>query len=1182
MADVKLTPSQQAIVDYRGGAMLVSAAAGSGKTMVLVQRLLGWICNAQDPKNVDDFLMITYTKKAAQELRGKIVEAIGKRLAEEPGNRHLRRQMQRVYSAQISTVHAFCAEILRTYANHLSLPQDFRIAEDAECAILRETVAEQLLDTRYLEINHDAQLKAAVDLFGAGRDDRALPQVILSLYETIRCHPDPEKLLQAYSAQLAFDPTEDLAQTVWGAALVRSVTLLAEQEAMEIAALLDEFDSAPEYEAAYGSSLRHTLEDLQRLAACNSWDGIIAAKEVAFDRLKPLKKGTDPTLKETVSAVRDGCKDRLKKQLAPFCADSAAMVQDQLSVRPALEGLYALVRQFDQNYTAAKQRRNILDFGDLEHHALTLLYGRGLTGPTVAAREISARYAEVMVDEYQDTNAVQDQIFTAVSTGGTHLFMVGDVKQSIYRFRMADPGIFLKKYRTFQDYTPGVTGAARFFLSENFRSQPAVLDAANHVFSTVMSETVGDLNYTERERLRPGTVHPVIPEPCVELHCLQTAADEAEDSPDKNQAEAAYLAERIHSMLERGEQISAGDGTRAVEPGDIVILLRTMTSAAVYVQALLAAGIPAGSEQPQSIWETSEVSVLISLMQIVDNPYQDIPLLSVLPSPLFGFSPDELAQIRLQDRTAALFDALQTVPTPHAQQFLAVLQELRTAASAMPLGALTEFFLHRTEMLERYAAMENGLQRSEHLRQFADYVRSCEKVTPTLSTFLRQLEKQMESGKPIGAAVSETSNRVTVLSVHKSKGLEFPVVFLADLSRRFNEEDLRQMLLMHQTFGVGAMACDSAHQIRFPTVSRYAASVGLAADNRSEELRVLYVAMTRAKDRLIMTYCSRYLLRELKKQAATLTYPVTPLQASGVRAPGQWILQAALCRAEAEALFAVTGRPACVRNFGDSPWKIVLTDAVPQETSKSVAITAENIVLPAPPVEQVRQLLQFTYPYEAETKTPAKVTPTQLKGRLKDLESAEEAAQAGTFLQVQLRKPNFVTHQRLAAAERGTAMHLALQYLDFNRCLTEERTRIEIETLVQENHLRPEQADAINPAQITAFVCTPLGQRLLHAERCLREFKFSVLADSDALPEFDGAGQVLLQGVVDCCFEEPEGLVIIDFKTDRVSEVQVLERSERYKTQLACYAYAMEQVLQQPVKACYLYFLSTGNTVQMQ
>ncbi|MDD3164674.1 MAG: helicase-exonuclease AddAB subunit AddA [Oscillospiraceae bacterium] len=1178
MAEIKLSPSQQAIVDYRGGAMLVSAAAGSGKTMVLVQRLMARLCEQSDPKNIDDFLMITYTKKAAAELRAKIIAEISRRVAGQPENAHLRRQLHRIYSARISTVHAFCADVLRGYSNVLDLSPDFRIAEESACAIFRENAAAQTLDEAYAALDENPDYRAAIDLFGAGRDDRALPKLVIATYDNVQCSANPQKQIQRYRQLMEFDPAAEASQTVWGAYLCDGVRRFAADETVLFSELLQEFESAPAYAASYGPSVQTTRDDLAGLARCQSWDAVRLYQQVQFDRLKPVKKDqVEPALKEMTANIRKQCQAGLKKWRTPFYGSSAEMLAELQATAAAVRGLLAMTERFGQLYQAEKKRRNSLDFGDLEHLALQLFYGKKQEAPTAAAKELSDSFTEVLVDEYQDTNAVQDLIFHAVSHSGANLFMVGDVKQSIYRFRLADPTIFLEKYHSFSDFQPGMTGPARFFLSENFRSQKAILDAANQVFTGVMTARLGGLAYTEHEMLREGCPHPSRGSPCVELDCIDydSGADD-EESPDRARIEAGFLAKRIKTMLASAETVSKDDQTRPVTEKDIVILLRKMSNAGIFQQVLEEAGISCVCDRSDNILDTTEISVLISFLQIIDNPYQDVPLLAVLNSPAGGFTPDELAAVRVLDRSAALYDALLASKTEKAEQFCRRLELFRRQARELHLGELVNRLIQTQELTECFSAMRRGEQRAKNLQLFSEYAQRAEAATPELAGFLRALEQLRASGRGIQNDAEQAQSSVTITTIHKSKGLEYPVVFLAELSGKFNQEDLRQAVLFDTEMGVGARAMDETLRVSYSTIARSAIASKIEQENRSEELRVLYVAMTRAKDLLIMTYCSKHLKTELAAISSVLTWPVRPQMAENVTSAGKWVLMAALCRQEAGALHDLCGRPACVRAFEGAQWKICY-DGGTEGSQRSAALPQQIVARRVPTAAEIAAAAAYLYPYRAQTQTPAKITPTQLKGRVKDYEAADDAARL-LPLRVQVRQPEFAAEKTLRGAQLGDAVHLAMRFLNDAACETLEGVQAELERLCAAHHLTREQARAIDPAQLLQFFRSPLAARA-RAAHCLREYKFSVLVDAAQLSA--GAGSVLLQGVVDCCMEEPDGLVILDFKSDRLGQLPAEQYAMRYAAQLQAYALAMQAVFNKPVKQCWLYFLRTGQSVEL-
>ena len=522
MGEIRLTPAQQAVVDDRGGALLVSAAAGSGKTKVLVDRLLAQVCDPEHPANLDDFLMITYTKAAAAELRGKIAAELSKRLAAEPENRHLQRQTTRIYLAQISTVHAFCASILRDYAHLLDIPADFRVAEEQEAAELRQEVFDALMEQCYAALSEDNALRPLIDQFGYGRDDRRLAELLLPVYSAVRCRVDPERWMQACEAAYALPPEQKAEQTPWGAYLIESLkktTAWVERNLKQALRLAQEDAVLGE---KYAPKLAENLESVRALGARTGWDDIYENRVLSFGTLLPVRSPEYPEMKDAVQNLRKGALQALKDAQACFYAPSERIMADLQNTAAPIGGLLELLRRFDRQYSQEKRRRKLMDFSDLEHEAIRLLRQKGSTLPSAAAREIGAKYREILVDKYQDSNAVQECIFEAVSQNGKNRFMVGDVKQSIYRFRLADPGIFLEKYETYADCGAQKPGEPRkILLSENFRSRPEILRAVNDVFGLVMSREAAELNYGEQEALRSGLQFPETPQPKVELHCIE-------------------------------------------------------------------------------------------------------------------------------------------------------------------------------------------------------------------------------------------------------------------------------------------------------------------------------------------------------------------------------------------------------------------------------------------------------------------------------------------------------------------------------------------------------------------------------------------------------------------------------------------------------------------------------------
>ena len=559
MGEIRLTPAQQAVVDDRGGALLVSAAAGSGKTKVLVDRLLAQVCDPEHPANLDDFLMITYTKAAAAELRGKIAAELSKRLAAEPENRHLQRQTTRIYLAQISTVHAFCASILRDYAHLLDIPADFRVAEEQEAAELRQEVFDALMEQCYAALSEDNALRPLIDQFGYGRDDRRLAELLLPVYSAVRCRVDPERWMQACEAAYALPPEQKAEQTPWGAYLIESLKKTAAWVERNLKQALRLAQEDAVLGEKYAPKLTENLEAVRALGARTGWDDIYENRVLSFGTLPPVRSPEYPEKKDAVQNLRKGALQALKDAQACFYAPSERIMADLQNTAAPIGGLLELLRRFDRQYSQEKRRRKLMDFSDLEHEAIRLLRQKGSTLPSAAAREIGAKYREILVDEYQDSNAVQECIFEAVSQNGKNRFMVGDVKQSIYRFRLADPGIFLEKYEAYAERGAQKPGEPRkILLSENFRSRPEILRAVNDVFGLVMSREAAELNYGEQEALRSGLQFPETPQPKVELHCIELDIEtaEGEQRAEKCPEEAAFVAARIHRLLTDGTQIA--------------------------------------------------------------------------------------------------------------------------------------------------------------------------------------------------------------------------------------------------------------------------------------------------------------------------------------------------------------------------------------------------------------------------------------------------------------------------------------------------------------------------------------------------------------------------------------------------------------------------------------------------
>ena len=1165
----QLTPQQAQAVYDRGGNLLVSAAAGSGKTKVLVDRLMSYLTDPVDPANIDEFLIITYTKAAASELRGKIAAKLSERIAQEPENRHLQQQLQRLYMTTISTVHAFCGELLRQFAYRLDISSDFRTAEENECAQLRDEVMQQLLEQAYDTAGEDADFCALVDSQGIGRDDRQLPQVLLKVYDSARCHLNPDAWLETCVDDGAAEAITDASQNRWGRFLMEELFSYLDLQIRALERCVTLASDAPGG-TPVAALLNETLQQMKFLRQSETWDQIVARKEIDYGRLTFKKDFTDEDLKTQIKVIREGCKDGLKKALRPFADPSEQVLKDMESTSAAVRGMVRLVRQFSRAYDLVKTHRRILDFSDLEHRTLDLLLGSRRSGPTAIAREIGSKYREVMVDEYQDSNAVQDAIYGALTAQKHNCFMVGDVKQSIYQFRLADPGIFLEKYATFLPADQAEPGQDRkVMLSRNFRSGGAVLAATNCVFELCMSPEVGGLYYGADEALYEGLPHDGLGEPEVEFHGIEIRESTYPE-------EAAYVADQIDRMLRQGSPVRDKNGLRPVRPEDIVILLRSPNSVGEYYrQALEHRGIRCGGTGAGDLLQTREVSVLRSILQSISNPQLDIPLLATMASPVFGFTGDDLAIIRSGKRGCSLYDALRKSQEPKVVQFLQTLKKLRRVAQLETVSKVLETVFNETRIDSIFAAMPDGSMKEANLRAFYQLAAGLQSGGQMeLGRFLEYLDSMEEKGLMM-AAESGNADCVSMMSIHKSKGLEFPVVFLCGLGRQFNQESKRAPVLCHKELGIGIMAADNQRRVRYPTVARRAISSKIAADSLSEEMRVLYVAMTRAKDRLIMTYSSNDLQKEVSDMVIRSDMDCRELVIREVTSPGEWVLLSALHRQEAQALFALAGRPKHVRDY-EHPWKITVAEAPMQQEGGE--LEEQAACLPAGAADLLRRGLEFQYPHMAATAAPSKQTATQRKGRDKDLEASENAHEPKPGYH-SWRKPSFASAEVQGKA-RGYATHLALQYAKYENCHDLAAVEKEIQRLVSEGFLSAQQGELVDCQRLAQFFDTPMGQKLRTSRQVLREFKFSILDDGQFFdPELEGE-QILLQGVVDCALMEDDGITVVDFKTDRVSEESLWATAQAYRPQVQVYAEALSRIFEKKVKGKLLYFFQLNRFVE--
>ncbi|MDR0292632.1 MAG: UvrD-helicase domain-containing protein [Oscillospiraceae bacterium] len=1104
-----LTAEQQMAVSLRNRTVLVSAAAGAGKTRVLTERLMGYVNDPDRPRHIDEFLVVTYTRAAAGELRSRIFSRLRELSEEAPDNEHLREQMKRVYTARIGTLDAYCREIILENAAEAGLPSGFRTGDAAEMELLRARVLEETLDTLYEQAYSEdpASLSTAgpdghggsklpfrlcADTYGDERGDRALGDLILHIWQQTRCHADPMGWLREKTASF---PGADWQGILFEQALCVTEAFLRDYRQMVPAvrggALRD----------TYGVTLLQDLAGIERLEEVlrrKNWDEISQFTEsCTFEKLKALKTGDaePPPEAGAFKILREGWKKAFERLRPLFFGTLESHLRDVSALSPLLEGLYEAVRAFDEALTAEKLRLAVLEFSDIERMALKLL-----------ADNPSARFTEILVDEVQDINPLQDAIISALSRDGGSVFYVGDTRQSIYRFQMAEPGIFRKKLED---------APCRVFLTKNFRSAKPILDAVNHIFSRIECPETGLLREDEFliSGKDGGDGAPV--------ELLTGSGDEAE-----------RVARRLRKLVESGE---AG-------ADECVILMRSPKNRLPeYRAALEREGLTCAAPPGEGYFDRPEILTMLSALEVIDNARLDVPLVSVLRSPITACTPDELAALRsLAD--GPLCGCLPLSRDEKVITFYSMFQTWRELASDLPPYVLAARVTADSGFLEKAgsAARENLLLLPEVLRGYGGELRG-------LPDWLR---KQDVSAVPAsGRNVSGEGGGVRILSIHGAKGLEFPVVVVAGLSKKLNLQDQYARLLAHPRLGLGVKRRDEFSE--YPTPSYRAVQAAKDSETRAEELRLLYVAMTRAEKRLILS-CGAPLEGEALPMLTKGDLILNPTVAS-------WLLK--------------------VR---DPRWK----RSDPEPASPAVPPGPEPSERPARPPEP-----DWRYPYPDAVDTPSKMTATGLKGRYPDEQVHEDAAEYAPFpgeRRSPLARPAFLDggageREYASPTGRGTAIHLFLQFADFEKCAASGGVEAETERLRANMLLSDGQAGAVDADALRAFFQTPRAKALIAAQDLRREQKFSLLVGNGDVPglTLPEGEKVLLQGVIDCFYETPEGVVLLDFKTDRVGRGGEWIRAERYKPQMEAYAAALAAMTGRVVAERVLIFLATGAEVSI-
>ncbi len=1177
MAERPWTPRQKNCIDARGGTVIVSAAAGSGKTAVLIERIVSLICDPEHPLNVNNLLVVTFTKAAAAEMRSRLHERLAEKIALDPHNKHLQHQQLLLPQASISTVHSFCGKLLREFAPLVSVSPRFKVAESTTLELMRADTVRHVVEEAYAQ--GDPAFLALCDQITSDKGDDNLTEQILRIYDFIGAHPFPAQWLATQRAR--FHEDTPLADTVWGQIILSQAKtdLLSAKELLTTA--IDEMANDEKMSAAYGMSFSTSLSSIiDAIGAIDGgWDTAVdAVASIRFDDLKPLSKYEDVDFKNHIQGLRNYAKELINSHVKPYVTGSESELrQSILDAAPIVDCLFSLVEKFSTAFSAAKAEQNLLDFTDLEHLTLSLLATPAEDGGferTEIAKEIGARFTHIMVDEYQDTNATQDTLFSALSNNEQNLFFVGDIKQSIYGFRQAMPSIFRDRRDNCFVYD-GKQYPAAITLGNNFRSRKQVTESVNFLFRRLMTKNTGGIDYDEREELVSSAKFEAEDNDAYNTELLILQTNMLEEDLKAYEAEARLIGEKILSMIHDGFQVSAKGGLRPATYRDFCILLRsTSTTAPIYMNTLQLMGIPVLTGNKDSFFDRAEIHTALCVLRSIDNPLLDIPLLGAMMSPIFGFTPDDLTIIRQCNKDAALYTAVRQLSrnkdelAEKCKRFLQTLDTYRTLSVSLPSDKLIRRIFDDTDMLSIMSAKSGGESRTANLRKLYDLARHFEDQDARgLSAFIRYLDRLEEKGIHVESASSTSQNAVQIMTIHGSKGLEFPVVFTAALTKTFSNKSTAGGLLLHAEHGVGITLNDRHKMQSFDTVHHTALSMAIKQEEHNEELRLLYVAMTRAKDKLILVLTVQNLAKRLEDvfPAASAGTPLPSSFVLHASNAGKWVLAAFLQHEAADTLRFYCKGDAPSSNTADGLTVSILS---PQSFDQQAEILGDDT--PPLPLDELTERFDYRYPYAALGSIAAKLT-------------ASQAAHQKSEHVVHLERPAFLSKHGLTPAERGTATHLFLEHVQLDSRLSAEEQACQ---LTEKGILTVEQRQSLALPALQRFLNSPLAARMAKADSLLREVPFAfertltqLGISLDDVPRDCHEETVIVQGIADAIFIEGDEAVIVDYKTDRVDSGEVL--CDRYHDQLAIYKEAVERALHKRVKSCLIYSFHLNATVEV-
>ena len=1187
---VKWTTEQQNVIDFRNRNILVSAAAGSGKTAVLVERIITMLTKDEPPMDVDRLLIVTFTEAAAAEMKERIRGAIEKKLEECPDNEHLMQQATLIHNAQITTIHSFCLSVIRDHFHAIDIDPGFRIGEEGELKLLKHEVLDEILEEQYAE--KDPVFLDFSTAYG-GRNDKNTEELILDIYEYSRSYPDADSWLSSCVNAYEISSVEELEESFYIRLVKDKITRHLEEAKERLQeGLLVCLEADGPY--VYEDTLRKDLKILEELSAKSSYVELSEyIKELKWPRIAINK---DKTVSEEkvlyVKGIREDVKSLVKDLISQYFYESVdGILEDLAECLPAVEKLVELVKMFAKRFEEKKQAQNMIDFSDMEQYAFRILTRKSEDGfiPSAIAKEYQQQYAEIMIDEYQDSNLIQEAILTSVSgvhEGRYNIFMVGDVKQSIYRFRLSRPELFMEKSDT---YTITESEKQRIDLHKNFRSRKEVLEGINYMFRQIMDRSLGGITYDDESALYAGAKYPEGKNLNTEILVIDTKLKN-KDISDR-EIEARAVAAEIRKLMAGQKVLDKKTGKmRNIRYSDIVILTRSIRGYAdVFAEVLTNEGIPAFVGTREGYFSAQEIGVILSYLRVLDNRKQDIPLAAVLASAIGNLTEQELAVIRSAYKEENFHQAVELYRNEgedaeicrKLEKCLGDMDEIRSIVPYTPMHELLWKILEETGYEDYVSAMPGGEQRRANLEMLVEKARAFEATSyKGLFHFVRYVEQLQKYDVDYGEASleDENSNTVRIMTIHKSKGLEFPVVFVVGMGKHFNLQDARSSVVLHAKLGIGMDAVYLDKRMKIPSIVKKAIQKEEVLDTLGEELRILYVAFTRAKEKLYISGTLSDLEKKMssyetvrKRKEECLSYGMRSKASTYL----DWIL------------------PALVRLTPEIPIQmkyVSMEDIVASEIEEEFTDQIEKAVLKNWNTEvtyeaavkvQMEEQFSYQYPYAGSRSQKLKYTVSELKKMIHEEETGEIVFKEEEVVPL---LPKFLQEEEeLTGANRGSAYHRLLELLDFRTRYDSEILEKDIINYIEAGKLSKEMADCIRRTDILGFLDSEAGQRMAAAAKedsLWKEQPFVLGIDAKEIyPEEQENELVLVQGIIDVYFEEEDGLVVLDYKTDRVSRAE--ELVERYHGQLDYYAKALEQLRGKKVKEKLIYSFTLKKLIKL-